>query len=309
MQVDRIELPGPDQVGSVNVYLLRGEKNILIDTGPRKEETFEVLEHELQEKDLKIEDLDMVLITHPHSDHFGNASRLRQSGAEIAIHEDASHILEDYAGYLEKQEREFEDYFRRHGIPEGENSDLVELAVPGHEGVSVEVDRDLSEGDIIEGLKVVSTPGHATGSSTFLLEDTAFVGDTVLKNITPNPMLYIGEDRQPGRSLVRYIESLERLKGLEIDSMMPGHGEEIDEPAERIDEILDHHVERKQEVLSMIKEKKTSFEVMDRLFEDLPREKYFFGMSEAIGHLELLVHEGRTEKLENGGKVEYLATH
>ena len=309
MQVDRIELPGPDQVGSVNVYLLRGEKNILIDTGPRKEETFEVLEHELEEKDLKIEDLDMVLITHPHSDHFGNASRLRQSGAEIAIHEDASHILEDYAGYLEKQEREFEDYFRRQGIPEEENSDLVELAVPDHEGVSVEVDRELSGGDIIEGLKVIGTPGHAPGSSTFLLGEAAFVGDTVLKNITPNPMLYIGEDREPGKSLVRYIESLKRLKELEIDRMMPGHGDEIDEPAERIDEILDHHVQRKQEVLNMIKEKKTSFEVMDRLFEDLPREKYFFGMSEAIGHLELLVHEGRAEKLENGGKVEYRATH
>lgn len=309
MQIDGIEVPGPEQVGPANVYLLQGEKNILIDTGPRREDTFQALKEGLDSEGLEIGDIDLVLITHPHSDHFGNASRFRQEGADIAIHEEAASIVEDYTGYLDEQQEKLEDFFRRHGVPREENSGLMKKAIPPQEECSVEVDIPLSEGDEIGGIEVVDAPGHSVGSAVFVHDEDAFVGDTVLKSITPNPMISIGFRQEPGENLVSYLETLEKLRKMQIDRMRPGHGEVIREPGQRIDEILEHHRERKQKVQDMIEEERSAFEVMRDMFDDLPREKYLFGMSEAIGHLELLVREGKAEKLETEEKIKYRAAH
>lgn len=304
MEIEHIRVPGPDQVGKANIYLIRGEENILIDTGPRKKETFLALKDELSDLGLGVEDIDQVLLTHPHSDHFGNASKIKEiSGAKVAIHREAVSIVEEYGEHIEQQSRRAERYFVKNGVPEEENTDLFRRAIPEVGDVSVEIDQRLEDDDLIETgencIKVIYTPGHTPGSATFISRDEgiAFIGDTVLSDITPNPMLHFEENRVY-HSLKNYLDSLRKLRELEPEKLYPGHGEVIEEPGERIDEIMEHHLERKENVLEIVEEKRTAFEVMKELFPSLKAEYYLFGMSEAVGHLELLVSEGKVEKLE-----------
>lgn len=312
MDIETLKVPGPDQVGEANIYILRGEETILVDTGPCKKETFLTLKSELRSIGLKVEDIDRILITHEHSDHFGNASRIKEvSDATVTMHKKGAPIVEDYSHHIETQSQRAEKYFTKNGVPEEENKNLYRKSIPEIGKVSVEIDEILENGDSIEGgssLKAVHTPGHTPGSTTFIdkNKNTGFVGDTVLSDITPNPMIYFEEDRiYP--SLQNYLNSLQKLRKLGLDKLYTGHGEIIEEPEKRINKILDHHESRKENILEIVEEERTVFEVMNELFPGLEKEKYLFGISEAVGHLELLVSEERVDRLENG-KVFYRAS-
>lgn len=309
MEIDKIQVPGPEQVGDANVYLLKGEELTLVDTGPRKEETFQTLKKELEDR-IDLEELERILITHPHSDHFGNAAALKQlTGAEVAVHKDAAHVLRDYGEYVGDQNERFEEYFRKNGVPETENEDLMKLAIPEQRDASVEPDIELEDGDTVgeDELEVLYTPGHTLGAVAFITGEKALVGDTVLEKITPNPMLYLEKDHEPGFNLIDYLGSLEKLLEKDLEKILPGHGKIIGSPESRIREIIGHHEQRKREVKDMVEEKKTAFQVMKEMFPGLPRKKYLFGMSEAVGHLELLASEDELEKIEED-KVYYMTS-
>src|SRR3954471_7078519 len=86
----RLPLPLP-HVGSVNAWLLPGEPLTLIDTGPCNEEALTALETGLARGGVRIEDIELILVTHHHLDHSGLAATIAaRSGARIAAYERAA---------------------------------------------------------------------------------------------------------------------------------------------------------------------------------------------------------------------------
>ena len=80
----RIRVPTPFAVGRVNCYVLHGDGLTLVDPGPASEDAREVLAEGLAEEGYEVADVDQVLVTHPHMDHFGDAAALAAvSGAEV----------------------------------------------------------------------------------------------------------------------------------------------------------------------------------------------------------------------------------
>src|SRR3954469_20058465 len=106
-------------VGSVNVWLLRGEPLTLIDTGPRNAAALWALEAGLRDHGLRVEDLELVLLTHHHVDHLGLAAEIRRrSGATIAALDRLADYASGYAGEV-AQDRDFAHRLMRfHGVPE-----------------------------------------------------------------------------------------------------------------------------------------------------------------------------------------------
>ena len=70
-----IPLPLP-HIGSVNAWLLRGDPLTLIDTGPCDDEALSALEVGLRAAGHRVEDIELVLITHHHLDHSGLAATI-----------------------------------------------------------------------------------------------------------------------------------------------------------------------------------------------------------------------------------------
>src|SRR4051812_30338568 len=92
----RIPLPLP-HIGSVNTWLLRGDPLTLIDTGPCEDRALTTLEAGLRGVGVRLEDLELVLVTHHHLDHSGLASTIAaRSGARIAAYERAAAYGADY---------------------------------------------------------------------------------------------------------------------------------------------------------------------------------------------------------------------
>jgi len=310
MEYSVIKIPAPKEVGKVNCILIDAEKPVLIDPGPDTAEAFEAVLDGLDQNNVEIESIEKVLVTHPHSDHFGNARRIKQvSGAEICMHQKAADIVEDFSSYKNKQIQFFSSYFQRMGVKGEEIETVLEKGLPNSYRADLEVDEKLQEGDRIDlgngSIKCVAVEGHAKGSMCFKLdeENMVFTGDFILPDITPNPMLMLPEEgSQPPSSLHLYLNS---LQSFEADSMRGygGHEDLIEDISQRIEGITSHHQERKEKIFVELKDSVTAFQLMEKFFGELPENQYYLGMAEVIAHLRLLEKEERVKREEKESTV------
>jgi glyoxylase-like metal-dependent hydrolase (beta-lactamase superfamily II) len=311
---ERYPIPTPFQVGPINAYLAG---RTLVDPGPDGEEAWSVLLTALERNDLTPDDIEQVLVTHPHPDHFGSAHRFAERGATVYASEPCADIVGDFAGRWAYERDYFTDFFERNGMSAATADTVTELPEAFlNYAPDVDVDVTLAAGDTVTvadtTLTVDAVTGHAVGELTFEYEDddgesVCIVGDNVLLDITPNPFLQ--PPTEPGgerpRVLPRYNDCLERQLDAGYDRLLPGHRDVITDPAGRIQEILDAHEARTQDVLELLGGPKTAVDVMHGLFENLPVTEQFSGMSEAIGHLDVLEERGAVERQERGGMIVY----
>ncbi|MEF8778633.1 MAG: MBL fold metallo-hydrolase [Natronomonas sp.] len=313
--VHRLQIPTPFDVGRVNCYVFAGEELTLLDPGPDTEAAYEELSTGLERYGFAIDDIDRVVITHPHMDHFGIAGRIvEESGAYSVAHRDATHRLVDPIGHFDHEQTFFRPFLQKMGVPER----TAETAVKLPEAYSdyqtpLGVDRKLTDGDSVDvgvELKAIHTPGHAPGSVCFVsaADNTGFTGDHVLGHISPNPLLTLepGAEDERTRSLPTYLDSLRRMRG-GVDIGHAGHGDVVPDLDERIEAIIEHHHSRKERIEDILRKQSgaTAYEVMEEMFPDLPATEIFPGMSEVIGHLDLLEDENRVEITEADGVRQY----
>lgn len=303
--VERIEVPTPFQVGSVNCYRLG---RTVVDPGPDSDEGWATLVDALEGGGLAPADVSHVVVTHPHPDHFGIANRFADRGATIVASDVAADVMAAFGDRLAYEQSYFRSLFVSHGLPE----DLVEAAMGLPEAYlefapDTPVDRRVADGDT---LSVAETPlgvervaGHAPGETIYTHNtaggERAIVGDHVLDPITPNPFLEPPEtpDGRRPRVLPAYNRSLDRLAERGFDRLLPGHRERIDDPRKRIDQLRRFHEHRTEQTLEALGEPATAAEVMHELFGTLPATEIFPGMSEAIGHLDVLEARGQVEPI------------
>lgn len=312
----RIGVPTPFQVGRVNAYFAG---RTVVDPGPDSEEAWSSLLDGLDAAGLAPEDIEQVVVTHPHPDHFGLARRLRERGARVLASPEAADIMEEFAERLHYEQSYFTDFFQQCGLSAEAAktvTNLPEAFLPF--APDVRTDQRLSDGDkfsVIETtLTAEAVDGHASGELIYGYEADgerrALVGDNVLGHITPNPFLQ--PPAEPGgerpRVLPAYNDSLRRLHEQSYDRFLTGHGDDVTAPADRIDEILDAHEERTARVRELVDGPTVPADVMNGLFDDLPLTEQFSGLSEAVGHLDVLEARGAVTQRTSGDVVVYEPT-
>ena len=311
-----LEISTPFQVGRVNCYVFVGDELTLLDPGPATEAALEELVAGLDAHGFSLADVSRVLITHPHMDHFGLANRVvEESGARVVAHRDATRRLADPLAHFDREQAFFRPFLQEMGVPKQVINTAVDLpeAYTDYQEPLV-VDREVTDGDSVDvggTLSVVHTPGHAPGSVCFVSarDAVAFTGDHVLEHISPNPLLTIapGTGDERTRSLPLYLDSLRKIQNIGADIGYAGHGEQIMELDGRVEEILDHHHSRKERIADLIESMgpTTAYAIMQELFPDIPATEVVPGMSEVIGHLDLLEDDGCVEVIEREGVRQY----
>jgi glyoxylase-like metal-dependent hydrolase (beta-lactamase superfamily II) len=310
---ERIVVPTPFQVGPVNTYLAG---RTLVDPGPDSEEAWSTLLDALDARGLSPEDIEQVLVTHAHPDHFGVAHRFADRGARVLGSEATASSISDFPAQLRTEQSYFRSFFEQCGMASTTARTVTNLPEAFLEyAPSVAVDEVVATGDTVlvgdTPLDVLEVEGHAAGELLFVYDHEgqrrAIVGDHVLPEITPNPFLRppAAADGHRPRVLPAYNDSLERLRERPIDRMLPGHREEIPDPSARIDAIRESHERRTAEVADIVSGPVTPVEVSEQLFGDLPATEMFSGMGEAVGHLDVLEARGEVEPTERGGLLVY----
>lgn len=316
-----IPMPFPPDLITANVYAVGKNPITLIDTGPKIPGSFEFVRKKLQSAGFDFNDIERIIITHGHVDHFGLAvSMCEAAGHSIQcfIHgEDAWRALSENF-HEEMWKKGMKQFAAIADIPQKEIqkirkrfSSFRELADPLRD-VSPMEDGDEFAGDGYH-LTVIHTPGHSPGACCLYesQEKILFSGDHIIKHITPNPLIEVNRDhlRDPSyQSLKAYLDSLDKLIGLDARFVFAGHGEYIGDLSGIISAYKVHHQERIDLVWSALKKKsRPIYHLIEDVFPFVPENDVFLAVSEVFVHLEILVNEGRATLIDSGPPSLYRA--
>jgi glyoxylase-like metal-dependent hydrolase (beta-lactamase superfamily II) len=148
-----------------------------------------------------------------------------------------------------------------------------------------------SDGEEVGPFRALATPGHSADSVCLLFGRVCFTGDTVLG--TGSVFIAPGEG-----SMSAYLDSLRRLRELDLDVLCPGHGPYVRDPAAKLDEYIAHRLDREQRLVDALQSGlRTQDELLDAVWSDTPAELRPAAALSLEAHLEKLREDGR---LPNG---------
>jgi glyoxylase-like metal-dependent hydrolase (beta-lactamase superfamily II) len=231
----------------------------IVDAGWNTDDAYAALDAGLTTAGFGMKDVQGVLVTHIHPDHYGLAGRVREaSGAWISLHRaDAALIHDRYDEPADLLDR-VAVMLRRFGAPADEIEGLQQSAMPVRQLVSsVRPDRLFEDGDKppVPGwdLTAIWTPGHSPGHLCFWEAGNSLMlsGDHVLPRITPNIPFHPQAGEDP---LGDYLRSLDKLRGYDSKEVLPAHEHRFVGLDARLTELRLHHEQRFEEVLGAIDE-------------------------------------------------------
>jgi glyoxylase-like metal-dependent hydrolase (beta-lactamase superfamily II) len=311
--IHRLSIPTPFAVGDVNAYLIEDSPLTLVDGGPDSDDAFEELERGIAELGHSIEDLELLVLTHHHLDHTGLAPRLVSlSGAEVAAVEQAVPFLESAPTVAEEDAEYVHDLMVRHGIPEESEAVLATASGAMRSwAVPVGVTRPLPDGGELHlrdrTLAVHHRPGHSPADT--VLHDAGhrilIAGDHLLGHISSNAIITRRRSGRPGRprALARYLVSLAATRELDVDLVLPGHGDPITGHRTLIDGRFAAHRRRAEKIHRMIAEQpRTAHDIARIMWGRTAESQAFLTLSEVLGHLDLLIEEGRAREVDTRGR-------
>jgi glyoxylase-like metal-dependent hydrolase (beta-lactamase superfamily II) len=317
--IHRLPIPTPFAVGKVNSYLIEGERLTLVDTGPNSGRSLDVLSEQLAAHGHALEDIDLVVITHNHADHVGLTQIVvEHSGAEVAALGAAARRLADYSAESERDDELAVALMLSSGIPEDIALALQSVSSTFRGwGGPVEVTKELADGELLDlgdrRLEVLFRPGHSPMDTVFWDAERGlgFVGDHLLPHISSNPIIARPLDGSPGRthSLANYLDSLAKTRELPEGAVLfPGHGEPIDDHRALIDTRFASTERRKEKLLRLLGEgPRSGYELAQSMWGNIAVTQAFLTLSEVIGHMDLLVAEGRVREVDDGGVIRFEA--
>jgi glyoxylase-like metal-dependent hydrolase (beta-lactamase superfamily II) len=228
----RLPLPWPG-VPHCNAWAIAaGSGIVLVDTGMHEPGSMAQLERALDQVNLRLEQVRLVVCTHAHSDHWGQAAPITErAGCELWMHADGARPRgadgADAADAADAALARRLEVGRQSGVPPQALDEYAQLArsIPSGVARRMAPDRALVTGDLVDTdlgtWTVYETPGHAPSHICLLQPERRILisGDHVLGRIslyydygyTPDP---VGE----------FLTSLDRVDRLDARLALSGHG-------------------------------------------------------------------------------------
>ncbi len=303
--VYRIKIPLPKSpLKYLNSYVIRDDqRNLVVDTGLNRDVCRQAMMDGLSALNIDLESVDL-FITHMHADHFGLVSQMTTDNTVVYFNKPDSELIENWQGF-DPMIR----YGARNGFPETELRQALEQH-PGFKygtgwtpGLSL-----INDGDVLKygnyEFTCIQTPGHTQGHTCLYNADNRFLisGDHMLYDITPNIQCW-AEDANP---LKDYMDSLDKIRPLQVERVLPGHRRLFENFRGRVDELKQHHLDRLEEVAAILSgpapqsayevASKMSWDIAAKNWEAFPVAQKWFATGEAIAHLRLLERENRIRR-------------
>jgi glyoxylase-like metal-dependent hydrolase (beta-lactamase superfamily II) len=262
----RLPLPWPGVPHGNAWALAHGDRIVLFDTGIGGAGKMRQLDLALAQAGFGVEDIELLVCTHSHTDHYGLAAPITEAAdCELWMHPAWEHVrllADDPAAALEQRL----EAARQSGVPapaleryresRGDSETGIDaIRVPDREllpGVEVETDHGT--------WRVHETPGHAPShvvlyqpESRLMISGDHLLGRTVLffdYGHTPDP---VGE----------FLASLTEVEPLAVDLCLPGHGRPFRDTENKIAEARRQVAESHGKVRDSLAEgEKTAFEIV-----------------------------------------------
>jgi glyoxylase-like metal-dependent hydrolase (beta-lactamase superfamily II) len=268
----RLPLPWPG-VPHCNAWAVAaGDGVVLFDTGMHQPGSLAHLERALAMCNLSLENVRLVVCTHAHSDHYGQAASIvERAGCELWMHPNHEHMLrmaEDPEANLARRL----EVARQSGVPEEPLRRYAAKRDPEETGIAavIEPDRALVPGVIVDTdlgpWTVHETPGHAPSHVCLFQPERRLLisGDHLLGRIS----LYFDYGSSPD-PVGEFLHSLDVVEKLDARLCLPGHGRTFADVHAHIEGNRKLVSERLTAVESAVSEQPLSaFEIVPHVYGD-----------------------------------------
>jgi glyoxylase-like metal-dependent hydrolase (beta-lactamase superfamily II) len=299
----RLPLPWPGVPHGNAWALAAGDGVVLVDTGWYGPGSMGHLERALDMVGLRLEHVRLLVCTHAHTDHYGQAGPIiDRAGCELWLHPDHEHMTrsaQDPEAYFERRL----EIARQSGVPEVALERLRESRSENNFGIArlVEPDRPLVEGvefTTDHGTwRTLETPGHAPSHVCFFQPERRLLisGDHLLGRVS----LYYDYGYSPDPA-GEFLSSLDKVEALDARLCLAGHGRTFADVAAHIHanrDLVAERVERARGALGG--EPRTAFEVMPDVYgEPVTPETGRWRLNETLSYLRHLEVTGAARRVE-----------
>jgi glyoxylase-like metal-dependent hydrolase (beta-lactamase superfamily II) len=298
----RLPLPWPG-VPHCNAWAVQaGDGFVLFDTGMHQPDSFSNLEGALAMCGLRLDQLALVVCTHAHSDHYGQAATLvERTGCELWMHPNHEHMTrmaeDPEAVYARRIE-----VARQSGVPEEPLRRYASQLSSRESGIAglIEPDRDLVDGvrigsDLGEWV-TYETPGHAPSHVCLFQPERRLLisGDHLLGRIS----LYFDYGYTPD-PVGEFLSSLDVVQRLRARLCLAGHGRTFADVDAHIEGNRKLVGERLASVLEAVsREPMTAFDVVPHVYgESLSQQNAHWLLSKILGYLTHLQAIGQVRRI------------
>ena len=301
----RLPLPWPG-VPHCNAWAIAaGSGIVLVDTGMHEPGSLAQLERALDQVNLRLEHVRLLISTHAHSDHWGQAAPIvERAGCEFWMHPNHEHGTRGVGDPGAALARRLE-VGRQSGVPETALAEYAELAKEIPSGVArvIEPDRGLVDGVEIEtdlGTWVAyETPGHAPSHVCLFQAERRLLisGDHVLGRIS---LFYdFGYSPDP---VGEFLRSLDRVDPLGARLALSGHGKPFLDVHGHIEGNRRLVAERLEAVLGAVRgEAHTAVEIVPHVYdEELNVRNANWFLAQTLCYLQHLERDGRVQGEPDG---------
>jgi glyoxylase-like metal-dependent hydrolase (beta-lactamase superfamily II) len=266
----RLPLPWPG-VPHCNAWALAaGDGIVLVDTGMHEPGSMAHLERALDQAGLRLEHVRLVVCTHAHVDHCGQAPPVRdRAGCPVWMHPDRGHLLASLADPEQALARRVE-VARQSGVPEEELQRWIGRRERSGTGMSglLAVDRDLVPGVTVAtdlgDWQVIETPGHAPSHVCLYQPERRLLisGDHLLGRVS----LYFDYGYTPD-PVGEFLHSLDAVEGLDARLCLAGHGRPFTDVAGHVRGNRELVAERLRAVREALEAgPRTAYEIAERVY-------------------------------------------
>ena len=296
----------------VLVYLFETDRGpYLIDAGWNTDDAFGALSAGMKVAGCEVSEVQGVMVTHIHPDHYGLAGRIREaSGAWISLHPADAELIHDR--YDEPDD--LLDAGGRRPAPDGRARRRARIAAQRrHAGARRWSTRSCptsssrtAQKPEVPGwdLTAIWTPGHSPGHLCFYegRRQLMLSGDHVLPRITPNIPYHPQAGANP---LGQYLDSLDKLEPYEVEEVLPAHEYRFTDLHRRLEELRQHHRDRFNEVIAILRDgPHSAWDIAahmqwSRKWDDIAGFMRRAAVGEAVSHLRVLELDGRI-RVEEG---------
>ncbi len=186
----------PD-ANNCTTFFIDGPKRILVDPGLTRH--FHRIQRGLEDLHVALSDIDYIVLTHLHPDHFEAIQAFRSWATPLLFHQRDWELIREMEPWLkENTDLRMDDLAPHHFLVQGPFPDP-------------EVD-----------IEILHTPGHSPGSITLFIPKTSalITGDALFKD-------GVGRTDLPGGNGDHLKTSIKRLAKIPAGLILPGHGEII----------------------------------------------------------------------------------
>jgi glyoxylase-like metal-dependent hydrolase (beta-lactamase superfamily II) len=302
----RLPLPWPG-VPHCNAWAIAaGSGIVLVDTGMHEPGSLAQLERALDQVNLRLEHVRLLVSTHAHSDHWGQAAPIvERAGCEFWMHPNHAHGTRGVGDPGAALARRLE-VGRQSGVPEAALAEYAELAKEIPSGVArvIEPDRGLVDGVEIEsdlGTWVAyETPGHAPSHVCLFQAERRLLisGDHVLGRIS----LFYDYGYSPD-PIGEFLHSLDTVDALDARLALSGHGKPFVDVHGHIEGNRRLVAERLEAVLGAVRGRsQTVVEIVPHVYdEELNIRNANWFLAQTLCYLRHLERDGRVRGESEGG--------